>query len=96
MKAIHKYPIPVHGRFQLEAPADFNALSVGIDGHGALCLWALVDPKSPPFTSIFNIVFTGEELAETSYHVRRGVDKWKFIGTVTLEHGIVSHVFQEV
>ena len=65
-------------------------LSVGIDPHGALCLWALVDIQSPhpKMPRRFLTVGTGQAtpLLEDVAHKQ-------FVGTV-LQGSFVWHIFE--
>lgn len=95
MKAIWKYRLPIRGVVDIDAYAEFKPLSVGLDRDDELTLWALVETESMDYSHRFHVVFTGQKLPVSSSLNEDGVDRWKFIGSVTLKNGLVSHVFQE-
>lgn len=75
--AIWKYPI-AHGRNVLTMPAGAEPLTVGPDPSGQLCLWAAVSLKAPQVQHRFEVVDTGEHLAEGPMATAA-----RFVGTVT-------------
>lgn len=83
MSVIYKYQLALVDRQFVEMPAGSHILSV-TEQHGALCLWALVDPSSPPEERVIVIAGTGGPAP----------DVLPFIGTVLMAAGnLVWHVF---
>lgn len=69
-----------------DMPMDATILSVD-NQHGAVCLWAMIDPDTPHQTSrIIEIFGTGHPIPE---------GQRKFIGTVIVE-SLVWHVFETI
>lgn len=85
-KTIWKFPLETTDVQEIQTPANAKMLSVGLDPEGALCLWALVNPKEDLEAITVNIVGTGNP-------VPRSVLMWsEFLGTVT-DGPYVWHVF---
>ena len=85
-----KYPIPrPNSEFRsfILMPVDSVKLSVGVQDN-ELVLWALVDPMLPQYQKTLIVVNTGVEI--------RSMGKYaQFLGTVTMDNGIVWHIWDE-
>lgn len=86
MKTIRKYQLSVIGRQVVPMPAGSVILSAAVQRE-TICLWAMVDPNTPPVGRVIVIVGTGHE-------VPAGVAASDFLGTVQLSGGLVFHVFE--
>lgn len=87
MKRVFKYPIEVTDVQTVDAPADWEPLSVQMQGE-TLCLWALIDDDQP--TTSHRVFVHG-----TGHEVHAGADR--FVGTFQVGGGaLVFHVFTEV
>ena len=87
---IYKYPLAPAAPAVVEhmIPRGATLLSVGLDPHGVLCLWALVDPEHTKMRRKFLTVGTGQNtpLLDTIIHVG-------FVGSV-LQPPFVWHIFE--
>lgn len=83
MSKIWKYTLPPHGEVEMQAGA--NVLSVAQQGQG-IVVWAVVDPMEDTEIRQFDAVPTGGDLPEG-----RAV----FYGTVSLDNGLVFHIFEK-
>lgn len=88
MKAIYKYPLPLSQFNDIEIPEGGSVLSVMLQ-RGVICLWVLVDTSIPPEIRTFEIIGTGNHIAETM-----GVFR-KYIGSVQADT-YVWHVFEHI
>lgn len=92
MKTIYKYPLMHTGFNYIEIPKEGQILSVGLDPHNSLCIWALVDPESERVDRRFYVAGTGwgipdEVLAD---------NRWTFLGTtLDQESNLIWHTFVE-
>lgn len=84
-RAIWKYVLDIGDTVVVGMPEHAIPLSVA-EQHGALCLWAEVDPDAPVAPREFHVRGTGHSL--------RG-NEGKYIGTVVMEYGLVWHVYDE-
>lgn len=81
MKTIYKYPMPAGGGSRRTMPKGFKPLSVGLDPHDVLCLWAEVDTEAPLVKVDFAAVGTGWDFED----LKAGgvnLEEYTFIGTV--------------
>lgn len=66
MKRVLKYLLPAPGApgVEFRAPGDLTAVSVGLDGAGEPCLWAVVTPEEPHRGWRLRTVGTGWDIEE--------------------------------
>jgi len=83
MKQIWKYPLKITEEQQILMPRQAKILSAGLDPHGELCVWALVDPARPVHIRRFRIFGTGHPFEDTL---------WALVASV-LVHPFMWHVF---
>lgn len=86
---IYKYVLEQTDKQTVETPQRAQALHVG-EQNGELCLWAAVDPSSPPMKRPVRIVGTGQE-----FGAELDGEDLRFLGTVQMSSGLVWHVFVE-
>lgn len=87
-KVIYKYPVPLVDEPAVQLPRYAQVLTAQVQ-HGALQLWALVDPSEPVDAVQLRIVGTGHAFADA--------DQWRYLSTFQLNGGaLIFHVFQEV
>lgn len=85
MKTIFKYIMPVSDSPHLAMHSDMEILSVQSQ-RDEICIWALVDPKSPVAGFDFRIVGTG--------HPFEDFESYDYVSTVQTNGGhFVWHVF---
>lgn len=87
MMRIWKYQLHDCGDQILDIPAGGRVLHVGLDPSHAICLWALVDERQQPEKRGVAIYGTGHECMACC--------GWQYVGTVTMLHSFVWHVFVE-
>ena len=63
MNVIYKYPLELVSNQLIEGPSVFRPLDVQLQNE-TLCLWAEVDPESPPGLTAIRIVGTGSAEVE--------------------------------
>ncbi len=83
---IWKYKLELVAEQKIQVREGANALSVGLDPNGDLCVWVELKPGNPPATIKIQIVGTGDESNKTSFP--------NFIGTV-VQGRYVWHVYHE-
>jgi hypothetical protein len=83
-KKIWKFDIPIQDVVVLPMPVGAEVLSVGMQGAGSLCLWAIVQPMAPSQERVFYVCGTGNSLSG---------GEGRFIGTVQTDY-FVWHVFE--
>lgn len=83
---IHKYPIQIKDKFNIEMPIGAKILTVQVQGN-VPCIWALVDTEQHLEIRYFILVGTGQPLDEFYGN---------YIGTIQQEHGyFVWHIFED-
>lgn len=85
LRKIFKYELEITDIQEVYIPSDHKILSVNFQS-GRLCLWALVDPSSFPFSVTVEIFGTGHPVPDPI-----GFDR-EYIGTA-LNSRLVWHVF---
>lgn len=91
-QAIWKFPLELEERQNLILPVGHRVLSVGLDGTGALCLWAVVNPDERA-RSHFTVWIVGTGSPADGLDPAR-YEAWLFLGTVTMQV-FVWHIFQQ-
>lgn len=85
-KTIWKYPLRLVGEQAIQMPKGAEILCAQVQGEGAICVWALVDPKVEKEERMIVIYGTGHPV--TDLHC-------KYIGTVQMDGGsLIWHVFE--
>lgn len=85
-KTIWKFPLRVADTQQVSVPRGAQILSAQVQ-HGALCLWALVEPDEPREDRTIVIVGTGNQAPIMT--------RLRHIGTAQMAGGsLVWHVFE--
>lgn len=85
-RKIFKYTLAITDLQMVAMPIDAEILSVQ-DQHGALTLWAIVDPSAPVVATAFAVYGTGHPMYADREH--------RHVGTVQMHEGsLVWHVFQ--
>jgi hypothetical protein len=88
MLKVYKYPVRAQSEFEIEMDMHGKILKAE-NQHGAVCLWALVNPESK---QIINRRFI---LAGTGHDIDYGMDKLDFISTFQVDGGrFIFHVFE--
>ena len=80
MRTIYKYEIPAGGGgCIISLPQGFKPLSVGLDPHGVICMWAEIDTKITKYVKVdFAAIGTGRPFEEFPVNL----DEYTFLGTV--------------
>jgi hypothetical protein len=88
MKTIWKFPLEITDRPNIPMPGGAEVLSVQVQ-NGNPCIWAIVNPESPPAARQFRILGTGHPIENLSLSTDI------FIGTFQLpSYGLVFHLFE--
>ena len=79
MRTIYKYEIPAGGGSIISLPQGFKPLSMGLDPHGVICMWAEIDTKITKYVKVdFAAIGTGRPFEEFPVNL----DEYTFLGTV--------------
>jgi len=84
---IWKFTLSSVDRQDVLMPANARVLSAKMQ-HGALCVWAVVDPDANRVQREFRIIGTG--------HAASDIEGWEFVDTVEMFDGdLILHVFTQ-
>jgi hypothetical protein len=83
-RTVWKFPLAMTDSQMIEAPGDFEPLSVQMQ-HGVACLWAIVSPSLSKESH--NIWIHGDG------HIIQYPGHLRFVGTVQVGPGEAYHVF---
>jgi hypothetical protein len=86
VKTIYKYPVAILDEQLILLPVGAEILTVSNDPHGALCLWAVVNPLNPTIPRTINIVGTGQPMPDANVN---------YITTLYAAN-FVWHVFEQL
>lgn len=81
---IFKYPLEVTDHQSVQMVCGADILSVGVDSHGRLCAWAMVNPGQTKHARDIWIIGTGNPMPEVPL---------RFLGSVTMAP-FVWHIFE--
>lgn len=84
MSSIWKFALR-RGLATVEVPAGSTPLAIGCGDDDYPCTWMIVDPYAPLVERYVDVVFIGEEFNANSVGA--------YVGTATMRHGLVYHVF---
>lgn len=65
MKTIHKYRIEISCNQEIELPAEYEVIHVGLDPFGIPSIWAIVDPFRVKIWKTVRVFGTGHEIPES-------------------------------
>jgi len=87
MKTIWKYKLEPKELVKIKLPLGFKILKVD-EQDGEIVFWAAVDTKHPTEEVSFAVFGTGHDLGETGL--------MEYQGAVSMESGLVWHVFRKL